>query len=76
MKPHRLVDLHPTPVPVKEQPIERPRRSSGSSVKDLVKGLEEFQAAQREAARNLELRRVGSTQSLRARTGGKPAWRF
>jgi hypothetical protein len=44
-KPQRLVELHPPP-PVIEPPtpIPRPRRSSGSSVKDLVRGFEEIQA--------------------------------
>ena len=45
-KPQRLVELHPpAPLPVIEAtPIPRPRRSSGSSVKDLVRGFEEIQA--------------------------------
>ena len=45
-KPQRLVELHPpAPLPVIEPtPIPRPRRSSGSSVKDLVRGFEEIQA--------------------------------
>jgi hypothetical protein len=46
-KPQRLVELHPpAPLPVIEgpTPIPRPRRSSGSSVKDLVRGFEEIQA--------------------------------
>ena len=45
-KPQRLVELHPpAPLPVIEStPIPRPRRSSGSSVKDLVRGFEEIQA--------------------------------
>ena len=50
-KPQRLVELHPPPPPpVIEQPnpIPRPRRSSGSSVKDLVRGFEEIQAVSRD----------------------------
>lgn len=50
-KPQRLVELHPpAPLPVIEQPnpIPRPRRSSGSSVKDLVRGFEEIQAVTRD----------------------------
>lgn len=45
-KPQRLVELHPpAPLPVIEPtPIPRPRRSSGNSVKDLVRGFEEIQA--------------------------------
>ena len=45
-KPQRLVELHsPAPLPMIEPiPIVRPRRSSGSSVKDLVRGFEEIQA--------------------------------
>ena len=43
-KPQRLVELHP-PAPIEPPtPIPRPRRSSGSSVKDLVRGFEEIQA--------------------------------
>lgn len=42
-KPRRLVDLHPpAPPPFEPTPIPRPRRSSGSSVKDLVRGFEEI----------------------------------
>ena len=51
-KPQRLVELHPpAPLPVVEQPIPRPRRSSGSSVKDLVRGFEEIQAVSRDKLR-------------------------
>ena len=53
-KPQRLVELHPPPPPpVIEQPnpIPRPRRSSGSSVKDLVRGFEEIQAISRDKSR-------------------------
>ena len=44
VKPQRLVELHPPPPPIEPTPIPRPRRSSGSSVKDLVRGFEEIQA--------------------------------
>ena len=48
-KPQRLVELKPpAPPPMIEQPIPRPRRSSGSSVKDLVRGFEEIQAVYRD----------------------------
>lgn len=42
-KPQRLVDLHPLPAPPPPpEPIPRPRRSSGGSVKDLVRGFEDL----------------------------------
>lgn len=43
-KPQRLVELHPPAPPPTMEPIPRPRRSSGNSVKDLVRGYEEIQA--------------------------------
>ena len=45
-KPQRLVELRPPAPPLitEPTPIPRPRRSSGSSVKDLVRGFEEIQA--------------------------------
>jgi len=44
--PRRLVDLHPpapSPPMIEPNSILKPRRSSGNSVKDLVRGFEELQ---------------------------------
>jgi hypothetical protein len=41
-KPQRMVELHPIPPPPPVHPLPRPRRSSGSSVKDLVRCFEEL----------------------------------
>ena len=44
VKPQRLVALHPTSAPAPTEPmlIQRNRRSSGSSVKDLVRSFEDL----------------------------------
>jgi hypothetical protein len=45
MKPRRLVELHPPALPamIESTSASRPRRSSGNSVRDLVRGFEELQ---------------------------------
>lgn len=45
MKPQRLVELHPLPPVAEPVNVPRPRRSSGGSVKDLVRGFEDMRAA-------------------------------
>ena len=56
-KPKRLVDLHhillPPTAPALPPALPRPRRSSGSSVKDLVKGFEQLDQASQKAARSM-----------------------
>ena len=51
-KPQRLVELRPPPPPPTPPPIPRPRRSSGSSVKDLVRGFEEIQSVSTSSSRD------------------------
>jgi len=56
-KPKRLVDLHhivlPPTAPALPPPTPRPRRSSGSSVKDLVKGFEQLEQASQKVVRSM-----------------------
>ncbi|KDR68464.1 hypothetical protein GALMADRAFT_283159 [Galerina marginata CBS 339.88] len=76
-KPRRLVELHhlppPPEKPVVSLSIPRPRRSSGSSVKDLVKGFEEMQKAESKVGCN-GLQRVQSIGELR-KTDTRPRWK-
>jgi hypothetical protein len=66
-KPQRLVELHPIVPVVSPQSISAPRvrKSSGTSVKDLVRGFEELgeQVTEREAPREIGLKRVRSNRS-------------
>ena len=72
-KPQRLVELHPPaslPVTIEQpNPIPRPRRSSGTSVKDLVREFEQIQAVSREKSK--------CNVGWRTYTGAKkkPQWR-
>lgn len=85
IKPRRLVELHPLPPPP-EKPIVapsasvRPRRSSGASVKDLVKGFEDIQRSEREKLDNNPLRKVKSIGDVRKKHNSavdtRPRWRF
>ncbi|KAG6879848.1 hypothetical protein C0992_010806, partial [Termitomyces sp. T32_za158] len=88
-KPQRLVELHRVspPPPEKDAAVIRPRRSSASSVKDLVRGFEEMEknavAERAEEQKRGELKRVKSVGEWRktaglANAGGngsKPSWR-
>lgn len=75
-KPQRLVELNPTPLPPTPDPvpIRRNRRSSGGSVKDLVKNFEHLE---NEAVRKPEIKRIRSIGDLneRARDNNKPVWK-
>ncbi|KAG6888946.1 hypothetical protein C0995_004801 [Termitomyces sp. Mi166 len=82
-KPQRLVELHrvsPPPEKEKGKEVVRPRRSSGGSVKDLVRGFEEMEKKAEEQKRG-ELKRVRSVGEWRKTAGlaqngsNKPSWR-
>lgn len=75
-KPQRLVELNPTPLPVENinVPAPRNRRSSGGSVKDLVRN---FEVMDSEAAKKPEVQRIGSIRNLKGLPAGKgkASWR-
>jgi hypothetical protein len=88
--PRRLVDLRPVASPLQAPPapidIPRARRSSGASVKDLVRSfeaMEDFHALlQDEASRTVSLRRMRSqsgdslkSKGTAAETRAKPVWK-
>lgn len=91
--PKELVELHHvTPKPTVEEKSKmkdvRPRRSSGASVKDLIKGFEDMQTQQVEAdvlPKKREVRKMKSVGEWRkglngpgttkAGGGGKTAWK-
>ncbi|KAG5653559.1 hypothetical protein H0H81_012248 [Sphagnurus paluster] len=72
-KPQRLVELHHvSPVKPKEVEVPRPRRSSGGSVKDLVKNFEEIRKGAAEAEKEKkrgEFKRVKSVGDWRKTAG-------
>jgi len=70
-KPQRLVELQPLPPqsPPKPDGIPRPRRSSGGSVKDLVRSFEDLEK-EKASVRKTELKRVKSKTA-----DNKPGWR-
>lgn len=74
-KPQRLVELHPLPPPppIEAVHVPRPRRSSGGSVKDLVKGFEEMRAASVCTGNFKGLKSARSIGELRKPT--RPAWK-
>lgn len=75
-KPQRLIALNPTPVPLPaEVPIQRNRRSSGGSVKDLVRS---FEVRDSDVVKMPEIKRVRSNGAWdkECRKGNKPAWRL
>jgi hypothetical protein len=72
-KPQRLVELHPITPPASAHShfVPRPRRSSGGSVKDLIRSFEELQQDAPSKSRRLDhlIRKGNPSES-------KPAWRF
>jgi hypothetical protein len=80
VKPQRLVALHPTtttpPGPIVPIPIQRNRRSSGGSVKDLVRSFEDLD---NEVVKKLEIKRVQSigdwNRDRRKGDSNKPVWK-
>ncbi|KAF9456860.1 hypothetical protein BDZ94DRAFT_1326661 [Collybia nuda] len=76
-RPQRLVELHPPPAPAPVV-VPRPRRSSGGSVKDLVRSFEQLDEVRTEA-KKVELKRVKSVGEWRKGLGGKvsskPGWK-
>lgn len=78
VRPQRLVDLkHVTPP--QEEKLERriiSRKSSTSSVKDLIQNFEKMEEQQRRHTIGSDLRRVQSFDSMKAKSiGKKPTWR-
>ena len=90
-RPKRLVELQHLPTPAgndKEKKVELPeplmavrRRSSATSVRDMVKGFEELDKRSAEDARRRsagDLKRVRSLEGMKAGSGAqkvKPAWK-
>ncbi|KAF8226459.1 hypothetical protein L208DRAFT_1380191 [Tricholoma matsutake] len=81
-KPQRLVDLQPLPPhsPPKPVAIPRPRRSSGGSVKDLVRSFEDLEKqreVEKAGVKKIELKRVKSNGDWKSviGTANKPGWR-
>ena len=71
-KPQRLVKLNPAPMPLSPMPVQRNRRSSGGSVKDLVRN---FEVLDQEAVKKPEIKRiksVGNSGHLEGRRVWKP----
>jgi hypothetical protein len=74
-----MVELLPLPPPV-EKPVappfvSRPRRSSGSSVKDLVRGFEEMENKETDRS---AVKRVKSISEMRPKLGKtdlRPRWK-
>lgn len=75
----RLVDLQHVPTPPPKPLVAKTmsRRSSGSSVKDLVKEFEDMEQSKVKPLppRVAELRRMGSLDTLKGKQGHKPAWK-
>jgi hypothetical protein len=79
-KPQRLVKLQPLLPQSPLKPVARPRRSSGGSVKDLVRSfedLEQHREVEKAGVKKLELKRVKSNGDWRTVAGmaSKPGWR-
>jgi hypothetical protein len=78
-KPQRLVELQPLPPqsPLKPIAVPRPRRSSGGSVKDLVRSFEDLEKHKVSGVKNGELKRVKSNADWKttAGAGNRPGWR-
>jgi len=75
-KPQRLVALHPTPAPTPTAPIpiQRNRRSSGGSVKDLVRSFEDLDSEVTKKSEIKRVRSIGDWKGERCK-GDKPVWR-
>ena len=78
-KPQRMVELHPLPPPV-EKPValpfvSRPRRSSGSSVKDLVRGFEEMENKEKERPAIKRVQSIGEMRAKVGKTDLRPRWK-
>jgi hypothetical protein len=73
-KPQRLVALQPIPlpVPIVPMPIQRNRRSSGGSVKDLVRSFEKLES---EVPKKPEIKRVRSIRNCNEPKGDRPTWK-
>ncbi|KZP28154.1 hypothetical protein FIBSPDRAFT_1039810 [Athelia psychrophila] len=72
-KPQRLVNLHPAPAPVINlAPIERNRRSSGGSVKDLVQNFEHLD---RQVDQKPSVKRIRSVGECNMPRTGRPTWK-
>lgn len=67
-KPQRLVKLNPTPMPPPPIPVQRNRRSSGGSVKDLVRNFEVLDQAVKKF--KPEFRQIKNSESER-----RPTWK-
>ncbi|KAF7979307.1 hypothetical protein HWV62_43030 [Athelia sp. TMB] len=72
-KPQRMVNLNPTPAPLIDPiPIQRSRRSSGGSVKDLVRNFENLD---RQVDQKQNVQRVRNVGECNAQKAGRPAWK-
>ncbi|KAJ2923865.1 hypothetical protein H1R20_g13228, partial [Candolleomyces eurysporus] len=73
-QPQRLVQLNPVqPPPPPPDVIPRPRRSSGSSVKDLVKSFEEMKDREQQERPPSSLGKAAGIRSLGK--ASKPSWK-
>ncbi|KAI0938863.1 hypothetical protein AcV5_000449 [Taiwanofungus camphoratus] len=77
--PQRLVELRPPPPirPTCSIPISAPRRSSGGSVKDLIKSFEDLKHDGVTASRSMDVLPLRRHQSVGSRLGNqqKPFWK-
>jgi len=77
-KPKRLVELHPPPPATPHFLAPRPRKSSVSSVKDIVRSFEERETTEAQNATKSRLKPVRSVGDLNRgnrKTSDKPAWK-
>jgi len=75
LDPKRLVDLrHVEPEPAPPRPESRARRSSGTSVKDLVRAFEDHDSSFESELETTRLRRMKSGE-LRVGKLPRPAWK-
>lgn len=73
VQPRRLVELRPSPLPVspERETFQRSRRSSGGSVKDLVRTFEDLDSSV-DASRSIDMSRPSSVADFRQ--GVRPPW--